>query len=44
MQLGQLSAQGPIRLAQQLQKYGARSHLSFNHQEGGDGSEGELSG
>ena len=42
MQLGQLSAQGPKRLAQQLQRFGARSHLSFGLQQNGDSSEGKL--
>ncbi len=40
LQLSQLSGQGPKRLAQQLQRYGARSHLSFHRQDVGDASEG----
>lgn len=40
VQLSQLSAQGPKRLAQQLQMYGARSHLSFDRQNARDAGKG----
>ncbi len=41
MQLAQLSTQAPKRLAQQMQRYGARSQLSFGRQQDGDESESE---
>ena len=41
MQLAQLSLQGPKRMAEQMQKYGARSQLSFGRQPDGDASESE---
>ena len=41
VQLAQLSSQAPKRLAQQMQRYGARSQLSFGQQQDGDESESE---